>query len=285
MKNLDEKIAHAKHLIYEWGAGQAVLLCSFGKDSTVLLDLIRETLPARELNCHSYPIPVIYYRHPYFPAKHEFAEEMIRKWALEVYDFPPLACGVKCKEDRLELVTRYQVGSDAIDLPINTEPPFERRPFVCGLQWLTRPKTLGGQWPWKTVFIGHKNSDVDPYEGPLPLKEDRVAVMRAGVDAVFPLRHWTDNDVWDYIEANHVPYDQRRYFKRGEVYDKWLNPDYVHACTACIDPRETRNTVPCPKLNGALVRNLGPTVLRMEKLPDYIQKSEEEEETQNAIHS
>jgi 3'-phosphoadenosine 5'-phosphosulfate sulfotransferase (PAPS reductase)/FAD synthetase len=286
--NLADKIAHAKHLIYEWGAGPAVLLCSFGKDSMVLLDLIREVLPKRELNCHTYPLPVIYHRHPYFPAKHEFAEGVIRAWALEVYDFPPLACGVKAKDDRLELVTRYQVGNGVIDLPLNTEAPLERRPFVCGLQWLTRPKTLGAQWPWSTVFIGHKNSDVDPYEGPVPLKEDRVHT--AGVDAVFPLRHWNDEDVWDYIEANRVPYDKRRYFKRAEVYDKWLNPDYVHACTACIDPRETRKTVPCPKLGGALVRNMGPTVMRMETLPDYIQRSEirdqkSEEETENAIHS
>ena len=323
ISDLQDKIAHAKHLIYEWGAGQAVLLCSFGKDSMVLLDLIRQVLPARELNCHSYPLPVIYHRHPYFPWKHEFADTVIRSWALEVYDFPPLACGVKAKGGsacpqadgsgqsqpigdnrfhRLELVTRYQVGSGGIDIPMNTEAPIERRPFVCGLQWLTRPKTLGGQWPWTTVFIGHKNSDVDPYEGPVPLKEDHVRVMRAGVDAVFPLRHWTDEDVWDYTEVNQVPYDKRRYGRSEmgdgrweELPDKWNNPDYVHACTACIDPRETRKTVPCPKLGGALVRNMGPTVLRMETLPDYIEKSEEscyakasqdkEEETHNAIHS
>ena len=184
----------------------------------VLLDLIRQVLPARELNCHTYPLPVIYHRHPYFPAKHEFAESVIRSWALEVYDFPPLACGVKAKEDRLELVTRYQVGSGAIDVPMNTEPPLERRPFVCGLQWLTRPKTLGAQWPWQTVFIGHKNSDVDPYEGPVPLKEDRVQTAR-GVDAVFPLRHWTDQDVWDYTELNRVPYDKRRYQNGAEMED------------------------------------------------------------------
>jgi hypothetical protein len=65
--------------------------------------------------------------------------------------------------------------------------------------------------------------------------------------------------------------------------------------------------VPCPKLGGTLVRNLGPTVVRMEILPDYIQKPEDQksevrgqkseqkedkssealakEETQNAVHS
>jgi hypothetical protein len=234
---------------------------------------------------------VIYHRHPYFPAKHEFAEGVIRSMSLEVYDFPPLACGVKAKADRLELVTRYQVGSGAIDVPMNTEAPLERRPFVCGLQWLTRPKTLGAQWPWSTVFIGHKNSDVDPYEGPVPLKEDRVRVTGAGVDAVFPLRHWTDEDVWDYTEENRVPYDKRRYQNRAELEDKWNNPDYVHACTACVDPREERKTVPCPKLGGALVRNMGPTVVRMEILPDYIgagdtpATTEKEEEPEDAIHS
>ena len=277
LSTLQQKIAHAKHLIYEWGAGPAVLLCSFGKDSMVLLDLIRQVLPARtgsaRMNCHSYPLPVIYHRHPYFPAKHEFADSVIRSWMLEVYDFPPVACGVKAKGDRLELVTRYQIGNGVIDLPMNTEPPIERRPFVCGLQWLTRPKTLGAQWPWQTVFIGHKSSDVDPYEGPVPFKADRVET--AGVNAVFPLRHWTDQDVWDYTELNAVPYDKRRYRDRAELEDKWLNPDYVHACTACIDPREKAKTVPCPKLAG-LVRNMGPTVVRMETLPDYIERPEEQ---------
>jgi hypothetical protein len=274
MTTLEDKIAHAKHLIYEWGAGKAVFLCSFGKDSMVLLDLIRDVLPAREQNCHPYPIPVIYHRYPYFPAKNEFADEVIRKWGLEAYDFPPVACGVKCKEDRLELVTRYQLGQGVIDIPINTEAPVSRRPFVCGLEWLVRPKMTGGQWPWETVFIGHKSSDVDPYEGPVPLKCDQTRT--AGVDAVFPLRHWTDADVWDYIETHHVPYDKRRYWERAELADKWLNPDYIHACTACIDPRETRKAVPCPKLGGGLVRNMGAQVLRLQQIPEYIGEREEE---------
>lgn len=277
MKTLEDKIAHAKHLIFEWGAGNAVLLCSFGKDSMVLLDLIRQVLPLRERSCHAYPIPVIYHRYPYFPAKHQFAEGVIRSWALEVYDFPPLHCGVKCNEHRLELVARYQLGKSAIDVPINTEAPLARRPFVCGLEWLLRPKTMGSQFPWETVFIGHKSSDVDPYEGPVPLKYDQTQSVSAGVNLVFPLRHWTDNDVWDYTEANRVPYDKRRYQDRAELADKWLNPDYVHACTACIDPRETRKTVPCPKLGGELVRNMGEQVLKLQQLPEYIGKEREEE--------
>jgi hypothetical protein len=276
MQALEDKIAHAKHLIYEWGAGKAVLLCSFGKDSMVLLHLIRQVLEVRSPSCHAYPIPVIYHRYPYFPAKHDFADETIRKWGLEVYDFPPLHCGVKCKEDRLELVTRYQIGKGAIDIPINTEEPILRRQFVCGLEWLLRPKTTGGQWPWTTVFIGHKSSDVDPYEGPVPLKYDQAYLSDAAVNAVFPLRHWTDDDVWDYIEIARVPYDRRRYGNRVEFHDKWLNPDYINACTACIDPRENSSPVHCPKLGGQLVRNMGAQVVRLQQLPEYIQKAEGE---------
>jgi hypothetical protein len=151
---------------------------------------------------------------------------------------------------------------------MNTEPPLERRDFVCGLHWLRRPKLSALSWPWKTVFIGHKSSDVDPYEGPVPLKEDTAEI--GNVDVVFPLRHWTDTDVWDYIEEHQIPYDKRRYQDRQELADTWLNPDYLRACTACVDPRETRPTVTCPK-SGELVPNLGKSVRRLEGRPNYLE--------------
>lgn len=267
---MNEKIEHAKELIRDHGE-DAALMCSFGKDSMVLLHLIRETLPSRKLSCHSYPLPVIYHRHPWFQFKNNFAIYVALTWALELHDYPPLACGVKAKENRIELVARYPLGLSAIDMPINTEQPIERRPFVCGLDWLLRPKISGLQWRWPNVFIGHKSSDIDPYDGPVPLKSDTAKVGE--VNLVFPLRHWSDADVWEYIEANDVPYDKARYENRAELPDKWLNPDYLHACTACIDPRgNTDIGVRCPK-SGAMVKNVGSRVLRLgEQIPEYIGK-------------
>jgi hypothetical protein len=265
-----EKLAHATALIRAF-PGPAALLCSFGKDSTALLHLIRELLPRNELGAHAYPIPVIYHRTPWFPAKHEFANSIIQSWSLEVHDYPPIACGVKCKPDRLELVSRYAFGASALDLPLNTEPPVDRRDFVCGIEWLERPRTYGVSWPWATVFIGHKSCDVDPYEGHLPLKHDAANV--GGVTLVFPFRHWTDADVWEYTEENHVPFDKRRYQDRADLPDKWLNPDYLHACTACIDPREPAKVVWCPK-KERMIANVGGQVLRLEILPEYINKEE-----------
>ena len=89
-------------------------------------------------------------------------------------------------------------------------------------------------------------------------------MQTAGVNAVFPLRHWTDQDVWDYTELNRVPYDKRRYQNRAELDDKWLNPDYVHACTACIDPREDAQDRALPEAGRRAGAQLGPTVVRME---------------------
>jgi 3'-phosphoadenosine 5'-phosphosulfate sulfotransferase (PAPS reductase)/FAD synthetase len=271
-----EKIEHAKHLIYEYRATRAALFCSFGKDSMVLLHLIREVFPGNKLSCHQYPAPVIYHRFPWFPSKQEFAESVIRSWGLETYDYLPLATGIKYNDKRLELVARYPFGDQGFDFPINTEPPLPRRDYVCGLAgWIMRPKSARTVFPWNTIFIGHKSSDVDPMDGAVPLKCDQTKA--AGVNMVFPLRYWTDDDVWDYIESNHVPYDKRRYKDRAEIADHWLNPDYLHACTACIDPRNEATEVMCPKL-GTMVPNRGKQVCRLQQMPDYIQKSEVREQ-------
>lgn len=279
MMDKEEKIAHARHLIYEWHReGETALMCSFGKDSMVLLHLCREVLPHYGLDAHSYPIPIIFYRHPYFAAKHEFADKIIQSWALETYSYPPGACGIKYNNERLELVARYHFGSSNMDVPLNTEPPIARRDFVCGLQWLLRPKITGMLFPWRTVYIGHKSSDVDPFEGPVPLNCE--ASEAGDVNLVFPLRYWSDADVWDYLEENKVPYDRRRYQDRAELPDRWLNPDYIHACTRCIDPRNKDKTVNCPKLQ-CTVRNVGAEVLRLQEQPSYIDKERREE---NAIH-
>jgi 3'-phosphoadenosine 5'-phosphosulfate sulfotransferase (PAPS reductase)/FAD synthetase len=252
------------------GWDKPAVMCSFGKDSMVLLHLVREALGN---------VPVIYHRHPWFPAKNEFADSIIRSMGLEVHDYPPSMCGVKFDDNSLELVARYAFGNSGIDLPMNVEQPIPRRDFVCGLNdWMMRPKAAV-EYPWRTAFIGHKSSDVDQFEGAVPLNADHVAA--GGVDIVFPLRDWTDADAWDYIETNHVPYDKRRYHNRAELPDKWLNPDYLHACTKCIDPRNDAREVFCPKLNVS-VPNVGDRVLRLQSRPDYIRVSNMNQESRNA---
>lgn len=267
----EEKIDQAKELIYSQRAQLCVLYWSGGKDSTVLLHLIREVMPANRLNCHRYPIPIVYHRHPWFPHKNDFVDKLSRSWSLEVHDFPPLLCGVKCRKDRLELVAEYSFGHGRLHVPINTEEPVPRRDFVCGYQWLIRPKIALANFPWSVVFIGHKSSDVDPYEGQLPLAS--AEVKTESVRLVFPLREWTDEDIWQYTEEHKVPYDKRRYAGRTAVVDTSDNPDFIRACTRCIDPRESAESVDCPKL-GEKVPNVGGQVLQLQELPKYIEQVE-----------
>jgi 3'-phosphoadenosine 5'-phosphosulfate sulfotransferase (PAPS reductase)/FAD synthetase len=266
--NLDDKIKHATALLRYFPEPRA-LMCSFGKDSIALLHLAREVLPPNPMLAHQYPVPVIHFRNPWFPAKYEFADSITRSWGLEVHDCLPINAGVKTKEDMIELVARYQFGTGAIDLPINTLPPSPRKDFACGLQWVYRPRQSSSTWNIKTVFIGHKSSDVDQFEGHVPLKHDAAKVGE--VNMVFPLRHWTDDDIWEYIETNHVPYDKRRYAGRMEVPDKWLNPDYINACTNCCDPRNKEKMVLCPKLNKQ-VENVGGQIPVLSERPKYIEE-------------
>lgn len=244
-------------------------MLSFGKDSMVLAHLIRESVG----HIGRFPVPVIYHRDPWFSHKHEFADHIIQSWAMEVHDYPPMHAGIKVKPDMLELVARYSFGTEAMDIPKNVCVPEEypRREFICGLNdWLLQPKTHQIQVPWDIVFIGHKSCDVDPFEGKVPLNVDVYEL--GGIYLVFPLRHWTDDDIWNYIEANHIPTQKTRYQDRIEVKDKWYNNDYVHACTRCIDPRETRAEVDCPKFKHP-VPNIGKAVLRLEAKPDYIERA------------
>jgi 3'-phosphoadenosine 5'-phosphosulfate sulfotransferase (PAPS reductase)/FAD synthetase len=272
------KVEESKRLIREMmaTAKQPAVMLSFGKDSMVLADLIN--LVGRNVHgfptAHAFPLPVIYHRDPWFAHKHIFADYVIRSWGMEVHDFPPIVAGVKVNADKLELVVRYNFGDGAIEIPKDVSAPGEhpRRDYICGLNdWITRPKTALAHYPWDAVFMGHKSSDVDSFEGPVPLKDDSALI--GGVRLVFPMRHWTDDDLWNYIEANHVPFDETRYRHRAERGDKWYNNDYVHACTACIDPREKAETVFCPKLQRQ-VKNRGSEVLQLRAEPTYIQRSE-----------
>jgi 3'-phosphoadenosine 5'-phosphosulfate sulfotransferase (PAPS reductase)/FAD synthetase len=247
------------------------VLMSFGKDSMAMANLIRQTGARGGFpKTHGFPIDVIFHRDPWFKHKNEFADYIAQSWGMEVHDFPPMAAGVKVKHDMIELVSRYHFGNSAIDIPKNVCAPhqYPRRDYICGLNdWVLRPKTFLADYPWDTVFMGHRDADVDPFEGAVPLGIDETNA--GGVRLLFPIRSWTDAELWDYIESEHIPVQETRYDGRWERTDKWYNNDYVHACTACIDPRETRESVYCPKLQ-VQVKNRGAEVAQLHERPPYL---------------
>jgi hypothetical protein len=219
------------------------LMCSFGKDSMVLLHLLR----ARGLR-----LPVIFHRDPWWPEKYVFADQVIRDWDLEVYDWAPARVTLWEGKAIMAFTNHYQIGprpQSLLQLPKNILPPEPGKKFICGLRDVLQRPTGSFNYPWDCVLIGHKSSDEDQIAGKVPLKCDIKQNAGLAPDAAFPLRQWTDADIWEYSAANSVPQQADRYADRGELKDKRANSDYAHVCIACCDRRSKAASVHCPKFD------------------------------------
>src|SRR4029077_1732370 len=242
--SLEEKIAEASEFICEELSRyrEPVFYCSFGKDSSVLLHLM--------CTAGRQP-PIVFYQDPWFPRKYEFAQSLIREWNLEVYSYPPVKSSMMYGKGLPAFVSEYQISSltttivpkNIVEYQDGQDPDL----YLCGVKHFTQPKA-GFVFPWDAVLIGHKTIDTDPIVGPLPL-ETKILYRDIGPDFLYPLKDWTHDDVWDYIEAFEVPYQKDRYDlkNRCEWDDKTTNSDYVHACIRCVDKRLAGQEVYCPK--------------------------------------
>ena len=221
-------------------ARRPVALSSFGKDSMTLLYLLG--LLGRN-------IPVMYFRAFAHPTKHQFADQITRDWNLTVVEPRPMDRDVVGKGGHVEIIEEYrQTGDLAFYFPIEAEPgyaPDSRS--LCAIQRLNAPKSpVVGDYD--TVLIGHRGDDVDPIHGAIPLR-DHVSVT-GGVRMVYPLKNWTEADIWRISRDYGIPQNMGRYAGG----DMTANNDYYPLCTACIESKES--SVQCPKF-GVEVFGLG----------------------------
>lgn len=248
--------------------GRPAIMSSFGKDSMVIIAL------AGMLRLN---LPVIYHRQPWFPEKNRFADNMISKYHLEVHDWPPVMVGTKTHADCIQPVALYQYGEGAgIKIPLGILPPIEGERYLCGIfDIIGRPK---GSFtvPWDVLVWGQKACDKDIFEGGCRLKTDFVEAKPEieGPALFYPIKDWTDADVWAFITENNIPYQLTRYNSgsKKEFKSKTYNNDWVRACMKCIDRRED-DVVDCPKFKRK-VPNRASEIPDLEQTFDYIEYSE-----------
>jgi len=260
-------------------ASRPAVLWSGGKDSMALLHMARRERPG---------IEAVFYRLPWLPAKYAYAEDVLRAWNVTAHTYLPMWSAVTHGGGRMDIVEGFSVVADWIAIMRGTEAPEAGMTcgvdFICGRDWLERPKAQGQEFPFDVVLHGHKAGDVDPCLGAAPLAVDMRQAPGCAA-AYFPLRHWTDADVLHYLRANKIFPDLNRYEVQGDPpalvnkADKRLNPDYYHACTACIDRRNPAH-VPCPKRAGLTVENISSRVPVWEPRMDYCNLNSQ---SQNAI--
>lgn len=238
-------------------AKRPAVLWSGGKDSTVLLDLARKIRP---------DIEVIHFKLPFLSHKYAFHHLVQESLGLTVHDWVPVSVALTHGNGRIDVCETYSLGDGHLKVMRGTEPMEHGSPWVCGKEWLNRPKghILSD---FDVLLCGHKNSDEDPLTGSVPLELDKK-ILGPSSEMWFPLRHWTDQDISSYIKVNGVEFDRNRYDDTVTSRpDKHMNSDYVHACFNCVDKRLGK-FVDCPK-HGIQVENVHEHVLHEQPIAEY----------------
>lgn len=254
---LREKVVAASGLIGRVlaTAKSPCVMCSFGKDSIAVLHMVMQQRPG---------IKVVFHREPFQHHKYEYANRMIRDWDLHIVDYPPLQTTVQQNGDEVEIVNQYQAGNRYVYLPTGLRPQATGR-TLCALDEIYHKPTGTFNYPFDMAFHGHKSVDVDPILGAVPLNSD-IAQNIGSISACFPLRHFTNAEVWQYIEDHGIPIHETRYEKVNDVWrerdDKTHNPDYINACYACMS-KTAGSSVYCPKI-GCSVSNISSQLRRQE---------------------
>lgn len=193
-------------------AASPAVLCSFGKDSMLLLALCREVSPY---------IPVLWYR---TGQDERFAKQIIRDWGLTAFSPAPSDVYLLTNGNERAIVHEYSWGGETLPM-VSDLAPGER----CSLTaYPDRTRPLF--WPFDLVLVGYKDSDTHWTKGDAPLFQEGTTVGKAIYLA--PIRHMSDTQVLAAIHDLEIPYRPVE--------------DSLPLCTECMTGKS--NEVWCPEL-------------------------------------
>lgn len=228
-----------------------VVLCSFGKDSMVLLDIVRRARPQ---------IDVMFFKEPFQHRKYTHAERVISDLNLTIYDYPPSYTNYVQNGDWFDVLTyRWLNGRDWLIMPVGCSGVSDGTKALCVVRDLIgQPRVGRYEFRWDLVFTGYKQFDNDNefIHAKLGTKDRRLETVRSlgNIVSVLPLIDWTDDEVWGYIEEFNVPFCRERY----ELGKNEFNDDKFYACANCLDYRFRGENVRCER-TGDLIKSVAGT--------------------------
>jgi 3'-phosphoadenosine 5'-phosphosulfate sulfotransferase (PAPS reductase)/FAD synthetase len=225
-----------------------VVAWSGGKDSQVMLHLIRHvilgdsSMPTRHRQLGALHVRILRIRGFEHPQKHAFGDSIVKYLGLDVIPAKPVSTDVVGNGDHVEIVEEYRLNDRvALYFPIEPEPDHVPGPGShCAVEKLNQPcdgEALGVDG----IFIGHRSDDTDLMHGPIPLEEG--VVEDHGVLFVYPLKDWSEADIWAASELLDIPQNKARYVRK----DMSANADYFPMCVECLKPTDAESVI-CPKI-------------------------------------
>lgn len=221
-------------------------------------------------------LPLLYHTPAFMPEKNAFVNEVVLREGYTLHTYPPSAITLMKGNGKTEFVWWFSVGEGKplFLMPDIIDPIEEGKPWVCGLKeiygWPTAPSF---NFPWDLVLLGQKSSDQSDTLGSMAsyVSHD-LRVNPGGPDYLFPLRHFTDEDIYQCHVKFDIPYEKRRYFpdngKFSQFSDHTFNNDHHSACIRCMDKDEAAEVV-CP-LTGQKIPNISANIMYTEPgLPGY----------------
>ena len=186
-------------------ARNPALLCSFGKESMLLLESAREVRP---------DITVLWFG----DRLSKFAESMIKENDLCVYSYAPADRYLVPNGDGYSLIDEYSFGKTFV--PTVSDLVESEK---CEIEQLSTVRTPLFNYQFDLTLWGARSADTHPLIGSLPTGRFRLGntVMEA------PLWNWSTDEVYDALAERRIPFE--------------ADTNRIEVCSGCL--KQIKRTV------------------------------------------